>query len=95
MGYCLLLNGGLAHKMSTKGSEFKQIAGRHLSMPPTGWIGISPLTLDEAELEGELRRDLGDDVGGDVAGDERRVAHHVVDGVGHLHQLAVGQICKW
>ena len=52
------------------------------------------LTLDEAELDGELGRDLGDDVGGDVAGDERRVAHHVVDGVGHLHQLAVGQICK-
>ena len=53
-----------------------------------------PLTLDEAELDGELWRDLGDDVGGDVAGDERRVAHHVVDGVGHLHQLAVGQIWK-
>ena len=50
------------------------------------------LTLDEAELDGEFGRNLGDDVGGDVAGDERRVPHHVVHGVGHLHQLAVGEI---
>ena len=50
------------------------------------------LTLDEVELDCEFWWDLGDDVGGEVAGDERRVPHHVVHGVGHLHQLAVGEI---
>ena len=50
------------------------------------------LTLNEAELDGEFGGDLGDDVGGEVAGDERRVAHHVVHRVGHLHQLAVGEV---
>ena len=52
------------------------------------------LTLNEAELDGEFGGDLGDDVGGEVAGDERRVAHHVVHRVGHLHQLAVGEVWK-
>ncbi len=51
------------------------------------------LTLYEGELCGELWRYLGDDVRGQVAGDERSVSHQVVDGVGDLHQLAVGQVC--
>lgn len=47
---------------------------------------------DEAELDCELGRQLGDDVPRQVAGRERRVAHEVIHGVGHLHQLALGQV---
>ena len=52
----------------------------------------SYLTSDEGETHGELWRDLGDDVGGEVAGGEGGLAHQVEDGVGHLHQLAGGEI---
>ena len=50
------------------------------------------LTSDEGETHGELWRDLGDDVGGEVAGGEGGLAHQVEDRVGHLHQLAGGEV---
>ena len=58
-------------------------------------ISISKfLTSDEGEAHGKLWRDLGDDVGGEVAGGEGGLAHQVEDGVGHLHQLAGGEVWK-
>ena len=50
------------------------------------------LTSDEGETHGKLWRDLGDDVGGEVAGGEGGLPHQVEDGVGHLHQLAGGEV---
>ena len=50
------------------------------------------LTSDEGEAHGKLRGDLGDDVGGEVAGGEGGLAHQVEDRVGHLHQLAGGEV---
>ena len=52
------------------------------------------LTCDQREFDRKLGRDLGDDVAGQVAALECRVAHEMVHGVWHLHQLALGQICK-
>ena len=50
------------------------------------------LTSDEGEAHGKLWGDLGDDVGGEVAGGEGGLAHQVEDRVGHLDQLAGGEI---
>ena len=50
------------------------------------------LTSDEGEAHGKLGGDLGDDVGGEVAGGEGGLAHQVEDGVGHLDQLAGGEV---
>ena len=53
---------------------------------------LKELTFDERELRRELWRYLRDDVRREVAPDEGGVAHHVVDGVGHLDQLARGEV---
>ena len=52
----------------------------------------SCLTSNQAEFAWKFRWDLRDDVGREVAGRQGRVAHHEVDGVGHLHQLTVGEV---
>ena len=51
-------------------------------------------TSDEAEGLGELGRNLGDQVGGEVALGELGLAQEVEDRVGHLDQLARGEVCK-
>ena len=55
-------------------------------------VSFEVLTSDEGEAHGQLWRDLGDDVGGEVAGGEGGLAHQVEDGVGHLDQLARGEV---
>ena len=55
-------------------------------------VSFQVLTSDEGEAHGQLWRDLGDDVGGEVAGGEGGLAHQVEDGVGHLDQLARGEV---
>ena len=57
-----------------------------------GMVSFQVLTSDEGEAHGQLWRDLGDDVGGEVAGGEGGLAHQVEDGVGHLDQLARGEV---
>merc|ERR1712018_167904 len=56
--------------------------------PVAGHVQIS----DEGEAHGKLWGDLGDDVGGEVAGGEGGLAHQVEDRVGHLDQLAGGEV---
>lgn len=50
------------------------------------------VTCDVLKLEGEFGRDFREQIPGQVADGERRVAHQMIDGIGHLTQLALAQI---
>ena len=72
--------------------QFNRIPLLNSVMSMRRMVSFQVLTSDEGEAHGQLWRDLGDDVGGEVAGGEGGLAHQVEDGVGHLDQLARGEV---
>lgn len=52
------------------------------------------LTCDEAKLDGEFGRYLCDNVAAQIARLQLGMSHQMVNGIGHLDQLAFREICK-